>query len=206
MDGALDDLHAHRSLSPGGSRPTCQEEQLTREQEAAHAVATVCRSLKRWQARAAYEGWQADLDRVIAAALTGSLTVRELDDLKEIRARRWIEREKSQLLAEAAGRSKQDLADVQEALREIASGASVYRVLGNTWVDLEAIEDLRRPWRAGRAAVFPGALPQESDFVCPRETLRCDRRETPEPNKPPPRCALDGDQMLTPVRPHPGAR
>ena len=51
------------------------------------------------------------------------------------------------------------------------------RALQDIWPGLEYSEELRRPLSAGRAAMFPDTQPQESDFVCPRQTLRCDRRE-----------------------------
>lgn len=177
---------------------------MTQVQESAHAAAVVCRNLKRWRARAAAEDWQSALDRVTAAALAGTLTSRELDELQQIRDLSWLEHNKPRLRARASDEGY--LPDLEAAFDKISAGMSVSRALQDIWPGLEYSEELRRPLSAGRAAMFPDTQPQESDFVCPRQTLRCDRREAREPGEGFPRCALDGDQKLTPVPPRPEPR
>ena len=177
---------------------------MTQMKESADAAAIVCRNLKRWQRRAEVEDWQPALDHVTEAALAGTLTVRELDEMQEIRDSRWLEHNKPGLRAQAEQGNY--LPDLEAAFDKINAGMSVSLALQGIWPDLENSEEFRRPRGAGSAAIFPGNLPQESDFVCPREMFRCSRRETREPGGRWPRCTLDGDQKLAPVQSRPGPR
>ena len=183
---------------------------MTQMKEYADAAAIVCRSLKRWQLRAEVEDWQPALDHVTEATLAGTLTIRELDEMREIRDSRWLEHNKPQLRAQAeqakqAGQGNY-LPDLEAAFDKINAGMSVNLALKGIWPDLENNEEFRRPRGASSPAIFPGNLPQESDFVCPREMFRCSRRETREPSGRWPLCALDGDRKLVPVASRPGLR